>query len=326
MAWLFQGKPATIPVMAWLMIVGGLVVLVSGAEALVRGAAWIAEALGIRPLVVGLTVVAIGTSAPELIICLIAANQGETGLVIGNIFGSNTANIALILGVTAIVQPISASNSRIRFEVFWLVAATALTFVAFINGEFSQQFGALLAALIVLFIVILVLRERRSHPIRSSKKPGNPSAKQALTHLVMTVGGGWLLYYGGETLVLGATTVAKELGMSPPVVGATVIAIGTSLPELAASILSARRGQPEMALGNIIGSNIFNILMVLGVTAIISPIPAQWSEHGTRILIPMILTLYLATLLLKSKRIAKPAGTILLISYISYIIWEIRQT
>jgi cation:H+ antiporter len=142
----------------------------------------------------------------------------------------------------------------------------------------------------------------------------------------MTVGGGWLLYYGGETLVLGATTVAKELGMSPPVVGATVIAIGTSLPELAASILSARRGQPEMALGNIIGSNIFNILMVLGVTAIISPIPAQWSEHGTRILIPMILTLYLATLLLKSKRIAKPAGTILLISYISYIIWEIRQT
>ena len=312
--------------MAWLMIVGGLVVLVTGAEALVRGAAWIAEALGIRPLVVGLTVVAIGTSAPELIVSLIAANQGETGLVIGNIFGSNTANIALILGVTAVVRPINASKSRIRFEVLWLVAASALTFAAFINGEFSQQLGALMAGLIILFIVILVIRERRSRPIRSTPKRDNHSAKQAFTYLGMTAGGGLLLYYGGQTLVLGATTVAKELGMSPPVIGATVVAIGTSLPELAASIVSARRGQPEMALGNIIGSNIFNILMVLGVTAAISPIPAQWAEHGTRLLIPMLLTLYLAFLLLKAKRITKLAGTILLISYISYIIWEIRLT
>jgi len=319
----FRGRACDDPAMAWLMILAGLGVLGIGAEALVRGAAWIAEALGVRPLIVGLTVVAIGTSAPEMVVSVIAANQGETGLVIGNVFGSNTANLALILGLTAVVRPIDASDSKMRFEILWLLAASLLTFVAFLGGEFSRQLGVAMTAMIVVFLIWLVLRERRGRPKGPRETPRGKTAISGIAHLAMTAAGGLGLYYGGQWLVDGAITVAKDLGMSPPVIGATIVAIGTSLPELAASIVAARRGHPEMAVGNIVGSNVFNILLVLGVTATISPIPVGWAEHGIRMLVPMVLTVYVAFLLLRTMRIMKPAGMILLICYVWYIIWEI---
>lgn len=316
----FRGRACDDPAMAWLMILAGLGVLGIGAEALVRGAAWIAEALGVRPLIVGLTVVAIGTSAPELVVSVIAANQGETGLVIGNVFGSNTANLALILGLTAFVRPIDASDSKMRFEILWLLAASLLTFAAFLGDEFSRQLGVAMTTMIVVFLIWVVLRERPGRPKETSQ---DKTVISGIAHLAMTVAGGLGLYYGGQWLVDGAITVAKDLGMSPPVIGATIVAIGTSLPELAASIVAARRGHPEMAVGNIVGSNVFNILLVLGVTATISPIPVGWAEHGIRMLVPMVLTVYVAFLLLRNMRIMKPAGMILLISYVWYIIWEI---
>lgn len=312
--------------MAWLTIVAGLVVLGIAAEALVRGAGWIAEASGIRPLIVGLTVVAIGTSAPELVVSVIAANKGETGLVIGNIFGSNTANLALILGLIAIVRPIDASDSKMRFAVLWLLVASLLTFLAFVSDEFSRQFGISMTAMVTVFIIWLVLRERKRRPERSTQTQQTKTSMGGLAHLTMTAGGGFGLYLGGRWLVDGAILVAKDIGMSPPVIGATIVAIGTSLPELAASIVAARRGHPEMAVGNIVGSNVFNILMVLGVTSTISPIPVAWAEHGIRMLVPMALTVFVAVLLLRTGRITKPVGIILLISYVWYIIWEILQT
>ncbi|MEE2886297.1 MAG: calcium/sodium antiporter [Planctomycetota bacterium] len=316
----FRGRACDDPAMAWLMILAGLGVLGIGAEALVRGAAWIAEALGVRPLIVGLTVVAIGTSAPELVVSVIAANKGETGLVIGNVFGSNTANLALILGLTAFVRPIDASDSKMRFEILWLLAASLLTFAAFLGDEFSRQLGVAMTTMIVVFLIWVVLRERPGRPKETSQ---DKTVISGIAHLAMTAAGGLGLYYGGQWLVDGAITVARDLGMSPPVIGATIVAIGTSLPELAASIVAARRGHPEMAVGNIVGSNVFNILLVLGVTATISPIPVGWAEHGIRMLVPMVLTVYVAFLLLRNMRIMKPAGMILLISYVWYIIWEI---
>lgn len=322
----FLGRACDDPPMAWLLILAGLVTLVVGAEALVRGSAWIAEAMGIRPMVVGLTVVAIGTSAPELVVSVIAANKGDTALVIGNIFGSNTANLALILGVTAILRPIDASASRMRFELLWLLAASLLTFSAFVGEvhEFSRQLGIFMVVMIILFMVLLVVRERRDRPKRSSVARHDRTTKDAAMYLAITAAGGIGLFYGGKWLVNGATEIAVALKISSAVIGATVIAISTSLPELAASIVAARRGQPEMAIGNVVGSNIFNILMVLGITATISPIPASWADHGVRMLVPMVLTVFVAFLLLGKRRISKRTGSILLISYVSYIIWELQ--
>ena len=312
--------------MAWLVILVGLVVLLAGAEALVRGSSWLAEAMGIRPLIVGLTVVAIGTSAPELVVSVLAANEGQTGLVVGNIFGSNTANIALILGTTAALRSIDTSETKLRFETTWLVVASLLTFVPFLDGGYSQQLGLAMLAMITLFIAWLVRREQRARPSKADEPQSNRTFAAAAAHVALTGMGGAGLYFGGGWLVDGAVTIAKELGMSPPVIGATVIAIGTSLPELAASIVAARRGHPEMAVGNVIGSNIFNILLVLGVTSTISPIPVSWAEHGTRTLVPMVLTGFVAFLLLRGSRVTKPVGFILLATYAWYIIWEVLQT
>jgi len=317
--------------MAWLEILFGLVVLFAGAEALVRGSSWIAESLGIRPITVGLTVVAIGTSAPELVVSIIAANKGETGLVIGNIFGSNTANLALILGLTAALRSISTPAAKTRFEIAWLIIASLMVFVSFLGNEYSQLLGLTMIAMLALFLTWLVRREQRERPntverSKSWRPRGQGAAAETLQHVALTCIGGVCLYFGGGWLVTGAVTIAEELGMSPPVIGATVIAIGTSLPELAASIVAARRGQPEMAVGNVIGSNIFNILLVLGVTSTISPIPVSWADHGVRTLVPMILTGFIAFLLLRNRRISKPAGIVLLASYVWYIIWEVLQT
>ncbi len=312
--------------MAWLWILLGLVVLVVGAEALVRGSAWIAEAMGIRPLIVGLTVVAIGTSAPELVISVIAANQGDTGLAIGNIFGSNTANLALILGATALVRPIDTSGARLRFELMWLLAASLVVFTAFVGGGFTRQLGIAMTLMIALFMVLLVMREKRSRPERRpSEQPTSRTLGGFLIHLGLTAVGLAGLIVGGRWLVDGAIEIAASLGMAKPVIGATIVAAGTSAPELATAIVAARRGHPELAVGNVVGSNLFNILLVLGLTSTITPIPVNWADHGIRILIPLALTIYVAILLLGKQRISKPAGAILLLSYLSYIIWEVLQ-
>jgi cation:H+ antiporter len=316
--------PATIPSMIpALLILGGLVTLILAAEILVRGSAWIAEALGIRPLVVGLTVVAIGTSAPELVVSIIAAAEDKTDLVLGNIFGSNTANIALILGSTAAIKTIQARDSKLRFEIYWLLFASLLTLIPFIWDEvYSRQLGIAMVVLIGLFLVTLVQRERRDRPTRRTEVGHHRTARQAVLHVLMVLGGIVGLVYGGEALVTGAVRVAVALSLSEAVIGATVIAIGTSLPELATSIVAARRGHPELAVGNVVGSNIFNILLVLGFTATISPIGATWAAHGLRTLVPLVLACILAVLLLGPRRITRADGGILLVVYIGYLVAE----
>ena len=311
----------------WLCILLGLVTLIVGAELLVRGSSWIAEALGVRPLIVGLTVVAIGTSAPELVVSLIAVDKpGAMGIVLGNIFGSNIANIALILGTTALVGPIVARDAKLRFEVIWLLGASALTFLPFLMGQYTRGYAALFVGLITLFMIWLVQRERRARPERQKKPEDQRSPLRAVLHIVMVPAGLAGLIFGGQWLVDGAVDVAKELGLSEDVIAATIIAIGTSLPELATSIVAARKGQPELALGNIIGSNIFNILMVLGTTALFVPIPAAFCEHGIRTSVAMGLTLVLAVLLLGPKHISRAAGGILLAVYVGYLFVEVSLT
>lgn len=309
----------------WFLILLGLVTLVVGAELLVRGSSWIAEALGVRPLIVGLTVVAIGTSAPELVVSLVAVSEPDTiDIVLGNIFGSNIANIALILGATALVMPIVAKDAKLRFEVVWLLVAGVLTFLPFLMGQYDRGYGVFLVGLITLFIIWLVQRERRARPERP-KNPGiERSGNRVVLHIAMVPVGLAGLVFGGGWLVDGAVEIATELGWSKGVIAATIIAIGTSLPELATSIVAARKGHPELALGNIIGSNIFNILMVLGVTSLFVPIPADFGENGMRTSVAMGLTFVLAVLLLGPKHISRTAGCILLAAYVVYIFVEVR--
>jgi cation:H+ antiporter len=306
----------------WLWILIGLVVLMVGAELLVRGSSWIAEAMGIRHMIVGLTVVAIGTSAPELVVALIATADGKPGLPLGTVYGSNIANLAMILGATALVTPIVLRSGKIRFELFWLLAATGVTFVPFLTGGYSKVFGAGMVLALIVFIYWLVQRERKNRPTREHPEPSDRGPKQVLLHVLVVPLGLLGLVIGGEWLVDGAVDVAEALNMSEDVIGATIVAIGTSLPELATSIVAARKGHAELALGNIIGSNIFNILMVLGVTSIVVPLPVPWAEHGMRTVVGLALTIFVAALLLGRKRMNRFVGAVLLAAYVTYIVLE----
>ena len=310
----------------WLSILTGLVTLVVGAEILVRGAAWIAQAMGIRPLVVGLTVVAIGTSAPELVVSLIAAYEGEVGIVVGNVFGSNVANLALILGATTVVAPIVFRSAKIHFELYWLLFASVLTLVPFALGE---EIGALVGGafilLLICFLVWLVHRERIAHPNRLKSDRQVRDARRTLLNVAYVFAGLAGLYYGGRWLVDGATQVAEKFEIGDDVIGATIIAIGTSLPELATSVVAARRGHPELGLGNIIGSNIFNILLVLGATGLVTPIPYSWDGTGMRVCIAMLCAILVAIFLLGPGRIGRRVGGALLLGYVGYLTLEVMS-
>ncbi|MCB9888368.1 MAG: calcium/sodium antiporter [Planctomycetes bacterium] len=309
--------------LSWLLIVAGLLALLVGAELLVRGSAWIAEALGVRKLVVGLTVVAIGTSAPELVVSMIAACQGEVGIVLGNVYGSNIANIALILGVVAALRAIRCDESKLRFETVWLLLASALAFVPFALGSYVRPFGVVLVGLICAFLALLVKRERAGRPPRPIDHTPRPM-RAWMVHIGLVLAGLAALVQGGSWLVDGAVEVAKAAGVSSTVIAATIVAIGTSLPELATSVVAARRGHPELAVGNVVGSNIFNVLMVLGVTASVTPVPVSWAADGMRTTVAMVATVLLAWLLLGPRRIARPVGVTFLIGYAVYLLAEVE--
>jgi len=254
------------------LIVLGLALLIAGGEALVRGASTFAARLGISPLVIGLIVVSSATSAPELAVTVGAIVEGEPELAIGNVIGSNIANILLILGLSAIVSPLVIKRQAVRFDIPVMVGLTVLLLALSLDGEITRLDGVLLLGGLVLHAVVSVVVGRRE-----ARKSVTPDAQDALNAKpvplwlagVLLIAGIGLLVLGARALVSGAVNIALELGVSSLVVGLTVVAIGTSLPELATSIVAIRRGERDIAVGNIVGSNIFNIGMVIGVPAIL---------------------------------------------------------
>jgi len=265
------------------LVVGGLILLVAGGEALVRGASTLAVRAGISPLVVGLVVVSAATSAPELAVTVGAVLSGEPDIALGNVVGSNIANILLILGISALVLPLVIKRQIVRFDLPVMLGMSILLVVVSLDGEIGLLDGVLLLAGLIVHAVMSIVIGRRevaagvegagTAPI---PVPGKPVPLWlAVTLLIVGIG---LLVLGAQFLVDGAVSIATGLGVSSLVVGLTVVAIGTSLPELATSIIAVRRGERDMAVGNIVGSNIFNIGMVLGLPAIIFgqgiPVPA----------------------------------------------------
>nr|WP_272888933.1 calcium/sodium antiporter [Stutzerimonas stutzeri] len=289
--------------MTFVYLIAGLVLLVAGAEVLVRGAAKLAAQFGISPLVIGLTVVAFGTSAPETAVSVQAALNGSGDIAIGNVVGSNIANVLLILGMTALVAPLVVSRQLIRLDVPIMIGASLVTFGLAWDGELSRIDGALLFTAVVVYTLFLIISSRREKAAEVDDEfakefgldePAKPHA--GLINAGLVIAGLVLLVVGSNFLVEGAVALARALGLSELVIGLTVIAIGTSLPELATSIMAAFRGERDIAVGNIVGSNIFNLLCVLGLASLVSPQAIGVSSNALAFDFPVMIAVAVACL------------------------------
>ena len=265
-----------------LYLLGGLALLVAGAEGLVRGSSALALRLGVTPLVIGLTVVSFGTGSPELIVSIEAAAQGKGAIALGNVVGSNISNIALILGVAALVRPLQVSAAFIRREVPLMIGVSLLLCVLLLDGSLGRLDGLMLTIGSLIYTVMAYVLSRReaaretSSAVKDEFAQSMPDTKASpWRDVIFVVVGLGLLIFGAKFMLIGAVALAQSWGLSPTVIGLTIIAIGTSLPELATSVTAALKNEPDVALGNAIGSNILNILFILGIAALISPIPAQ---------------------------------------------------
>jgi cation:H+ antiporter len=309
--------------------VAGLVLLVVGAEILVRGASRLATALGISPLVVGLTVVAFGTSAPELAVGVSSALAGEPVIALGNVVGSNIANVLLVLGLAALVTPVSARMRVVRREVPLMIAASGVLWLMALGGQIDRLEGALLFAGIIIYSAFMVRSSRReSAQVRSEfaaeyAAPGGGGRRVVARNLALAVVGLGLLLLGADWIVGSASSMAAALGVPEIVVGLTVVAIGTSLPEIATSVLAGVRGHRDIAVGNVVGSCIFNILMVLGATALVAPQPLAVSPSLLAVDLPLMVAAAAACLpiLYTKLQVDRREGLLLLGFYVAYLVY-----
>jgi cation:H+ antiporter len=265
-----------------IQILGGLILLALGGEAVVRGAVGVARKLGVSELMIGLTLVGFGTSTPELLTSVNAALAGSPGISVGNVVGSNISNILLIFAIVTLVRPVSVGPNTIRRDGYFMIAVTALFIaIAVWVGELSRVVGGVFVLGLIAYIVATFLIERRhaTTPQTSAElhaaevKAHDPGQPSLLMALVYACGGLALLIFGADLLVEGAITLAQLAGLSETVIGLTIVAVGTSLPELVASLAAALKGRSDVAVGNVVGSNIYNILGILGLTALIQPVP-----------------------------------------------------
>lgn len=314
-----------------LLIVAGLVLLIWGADRFVHGAASAARNLGIAPLLIGLTVVAFATSAPEILVSVVAALQQEPGLAFGNAIGSNIVNIGLVLGLTAMIRPIKLESDTLRREMPALLAVSLLTVSLFLDTFLSRIDGIVMLTGLVIVMVWLArlgLRSADNDPIAIDFDAEIPSDVTMLMAVFWLIVGLGTLLVGAELLVDGAIGVAKLLGVSEVVIGITIVAFGTSLPELAVSLASALKGEYGLAIGNIVGSNIFNLLAVIGVAATISPAALAPSVLSLHIFVMVAFTLVLFAMTYDydgKAQLSRLEGLALFIAYVAYDGYVIAQ-
>ncbi|MCE9683267.1 calcium/sodium antiporter [Halomonas alkalisoli] len=301
-----------------LMVIAGLIALVWSADRFVGAAAATARGTGLSTLLIGMTVVALGTSAPEMVVAVFAALDGIPDLATGNALGSNIANIGLVLGVTALVRPIPVPFSLVRRELPLLLGATGMAGYALANGILGR-FDALYLALLLIFSLWWLVRADTPDAVPVGEIPDLP-LPQALCWLVGTL---LLLMLSSRILVWGASELAQGMGVSDLIIGLTVVAIGTSLPELAACVASALKGHHELAVGNVIGSNLFNLLAVLPIPALLAPGPIDAAAASRDYPVMLLLTLAMAMLLLWQRhgRIKRLPAGLLLAAYLGYLGW-----
>ncbi len=277
-------------------LLAGFGLLTGGAELLVRGASRLAAALGISPLVIGLTVVAFGTSAPELAVSVMSGMAGETNIALGNVLGSNIFNILFILGISALVAPLIVSTQLIKLDVPLMIAASALVFLFGANGVISTVEGVILFAGIIAYTLFLIMKSRKENCAAVAEIPAAKGARALLKNGFFVLAGLVLLVLGSSWLVKSAVTIAQHCGVSDLVIGLTIVAAGTSLPEAATSVVASLRGERDIAVGNIVGSNLFNLLCVLGAAAVVTKGGIPVPESVLVFDFPVMLTVALACL------------------------------
>ena len=303
-----------------LLLIVGFVMLVKGADWFVDGAAGLADRFGIPQLVIGLTIVAMGTSAPEAAVSITAALKDSAGIAVGNIVGSNILNVLIILGLTACVATLSVAKSTIRIELPYMIAISLLLLLFGWTGNeitFWEGVGLWVAFLLYLGYLFRMAKKNKETP------PEEASSRPLWMLLVLSIIGLVLIVWGSDMTVDAATALARYFGMSERFIGLTIVALGTSLPELFSSLTAARKGNADIAIGNIVGSNIFNILFVLGTTALITPVP-----FAARFTVDTIVAVLVGVLLLvcvaRSKKLTKPTGILMLAAYAAYFIYLLQ--
>lgn len=316
-----------------LLFILGLITLIVGAELLVRGASRLAAAFGVSPLVIGLTIVAMGTASPEIAVSLNAAAAGQGDLTLGNVLGSNIFNILFILGVSSIVAPIMIAEQLIRKDAPIMVGVSLLTLALALDGKLGWLDGALLLICLIVYVVFALRqsrvesREVKKEYEREFAKKEPHTAKNTSLNIVFILIGLGLLVLGSNWLVDSSVQIAQALGVSELVIGLTIVAVGTSLPEIATSVIAALKGESDIAVGNAVGSNIFNLLGVLGISALIAPggvtVAARVLQFD--LLVMVFVALVTLPIFYIDNRISRIEGGVLLSYYIAYVVFVILR-
>jgi cation:H+ antiporter len=330
--------------MTALMIIGGLVLLVIGGEMLVRGSVRVAERLGVSPLLIGLTLVGFGTSTPELVTSVQAAMIGSPGIAVGNIVGSNIANILLILGISALIFPLAVQSNALRRDGAVVIASALLMAAAAMTFGLSRPVGIGFAGLLVAYLVYAYRQERvatvginhtaaferaeameEADPALRPRTPETGGVMAWTIPILTAVAGLAVIIVGGRILVDGAVDLARAIGMSETVIGLTIVAVGTSMPELVTSVMAAMRKHADVAVGNVLGSNIYNILGIGGLTGVISPtvVPPEMLRLDLPVLVGVSILLFIFAR--SGGRISRIEGGAFLALYLAYVSWLVLQ-
>ncbi|HUE75285.1 MAG TPA: calcium/sodium antiporter, partial [Chloroflexota bacterium] len=313
------------------LFVLGLVLLIVGAEVLVRGASRLAVAVGITPLVIGLTVVAFGTSAPELAVSLQSTTTGQDAIAVGNAVGSNIFNILFVLGISAVVAPLVVAQQLVRFDVPLMIGVSFLFLFLALDGTISRLDGLVLVAGVIAYIVFVIRQSRRESAEIAAEyeqefgTTEQSSAGRVVINVGLIVVGLVLLVLGSRWLVEGAVTIAQTFGVSELIIGLTIIAAGTSLPEVATSVIASLRGERDIAVGNAIGSNLFNILTVIGLTGVVTPAGVTVPSAVLSFDVPVMIAVAVACLpiFFTGYSIARWEGGLFLAYYLAYVLYLI---
>ena len=307
--------------LAFAALVAGFVLLVKGADFFVDGAVGIAARFGIPQLVIGLTIAAMGTSMPEAAVSITSALKGSAGITVGNVVGSNIMNILVILGLTAVITPIAVQRSTRRFEIPGMIAVSVLFLVfGYTGGEIVRFEGIIMWLVFIGYLGYLLWIAKNNKAEESDEEDKKWSLP---VQLFAIVGGIAAIVLGSDLAVDGATAIAKAFGMSDRIIGLTIVAFGTSLPELVTSVTAARRGKADIAIGNIVGSNIFNILFVAGTTALITPVVFEAKFVVDSIIAIVAAVILLVSVCNKDMKLKRPAGAVMLVCYGVYLAYLI---
>ena len=301
----------------------GFVLLVKGADWFVEGASKVAEKFGIPQLVIGLTIVAIGTSLPEAAVSVSAALKGSAEITIGNIVGSNIMNVLLILGITAVIKPIAVQKSTVRYELPFVIAVSALLMgLGYIDHVVGHTDGIILWGLLICYLVYLLMMAKKGENAQEETPEGN-KPMPVWKMIVLIIVGAVMIVIGSDVAVDAATALARIFGMSERLIGLTIVAFGTSLPELVTSATAALKGKADIAVGNIVGSNIFNILFVVGTSAVITPV-AYAANFFVDSIVCIATVVLLWVLVVKNKRLGRMGGVCMLACYAAYFVYLMK--